>query len=74
MPNIERGEVWLVDLGMAAKARPAVVPSIPILDNERAVYAIVPHTTVLQAGRATGELRLRALPECGRKRAAHTGR
>ena len=29
MPNIERGEVWLVDLGLAAKARPAVVFSIP---------------------------------------------
>ncbi len=25
MPGIERGEVWLVDLGLAAKARPAAV-------------------------------------------------
>jgi mRNA interferase MazF len=51
MPNAERGEVWLVDLGMAAKARPVVVFSIPFLDNERAVYAIVPHTTALRGGR-----------------------
>jgi len=51
MPNIERGEVWLVDLGLAAKARPAVVLSIPFLDNERAVYAIMPHTTAVRGGR-----------------------
>jgi mRNA interferase MazF len=49
--NANRGEVWLVDLGMAAKARPAVVFSIPFLDNERAVYAIVPHTTAVRGGR-----------------------
>ena len=51
MPNAQRGEVWLVDLGMAAKARPAVVFSIPFLDNERALFAIVPHTTALRGGR-----------------------
>ena len=51
MPNVRRGEVWLVDLGMAAKARPAVVFSIPFLDDERALYAIVPHTTATRGGR-----------------------
>jgi mRNA interferase MazF len=51
MPNASRGEVWLVDLGMAAKARPAVVLSIPFLDDERALYAIVPHTTATRGGR-----------------------
>ena len=51
MVNARRGEVWLVDLGMAAKARPAVVLSIPFLDNERALYAIVPHTTATRGGR-----------------------
>jgi mRNA interferase MazF len=49
--NAKRGEVWLVDLGMAAKARPAVVFSIPFLDNERALYVIVPHTTATRGGR-----------------------
>jgi len=39
--NARRGEVWQVDLGMAAKARPAVIFSIPFLDDERAVYAVV---------------------------------
>lgn len=51
MPSIERGEVWLVDLGLAAKARPAVVINIPFLDRDRAVYAIVPHTTALRGSR-----------------------
>ena len=27
MPNANRGEVWLVDLGMTAKVRPAVIVS-----------------------------------------------
>ena len=29
MKTAQRGEVWLVDLGMAAKVRPALVISIP---------------------------------------------
>jgi mRNA interferase MazF len=41
----ERGEVWLVDLGMAAKVRPALVISIPASDTDRALVTLVPHTT-----------------------------
>lgn len=37
--------MWQVDLGLAAKVRPALVLNVPFLDNERALYAIVPHTT-----------------------------
>ena len=51
MPNARRGEVWQVDLGLAAKARPAVIFSTRFLDNERAVYAVVPHTTAIRGGR-----------------------
>lgn len=40
-----RGEVWLVDLGMAAKVRPALVVSVPYSDTERALVTLVPHTT-----------------------------
>ena len=40
-----RGEVWLVDLGLAAKVRPCVVVSSQIGDQDRALLAIVPHTT-----------------------------
>ena len=45
MKSPQRGEVWLVDLGMAAKVRPAVVVSIPADDNDRALVTLVPHTT-----------------------------
>ena len=51
MLHAERNEVWQVDLGLAAKARPAVIFSIAFRDNERAVYAVVPHTTALRGGR-----------------------
>jgi mRNA interferase MazF len=32
----QRGEVWIVDLGLAAKVRPALVISVPVEDVERA--------------------------------------
>lgn len=41
----ERGEVWLVDLGMAAKIRPCLVISARIGENDRALITLVPHTT-----------------------------
>ena len=40
-----RGEVWLVVLGMTAKARPALVLSVPPGDTDRALVTLVPHTT-----------------------------
>lgn len=42
-PN--RSEVWLVDLGFAAKVRPCLVISVPALDEDRALVTLVPHTT-----------------------------
>ena len=47
----ERGEVWLVDLGMAAKVRPCLVLSIPVLDTERALATSVAHTTTQRGTR-----------------------
>jgi mRNA interferase MazF len=46
-----RGEVWLVDLGLAAKVRPALVISVAPTDQDRALVAIVPHTTSLRGTR-----------------------
>ena len=45
MTSPRRGEVWLVDLGMAAKVRPALVISVPAEDIDRALVTLVPHTT-----------------------------
>jgi hypothetical protein len=47
----ERGEIWLIDLGMAAKTRPAVVLSVAYDDRERAVVSYVPRTTALRGTR-----------------------
>jgi mRNA interferase MazF len=47
----QRGKVWLVDLGMAAKVRPALVVSIPAEDNDRALMTIVTHTTSTRQSR-----------------------
>jgi mRNA interferase MazF len=43
-----RGEVWLFDLGMAEKVRPALVISVAFADADRALVTIVPHTTSLR--------------------------
>ncbi len=45
MPRSEPGEIWLVDLGLAAKVRPAVILSDYPLGEELALLLIVPHTT-----------------------------
>jgi mRNA interferase MazF len=45
MPRADRGEVWLIDLGYAAKIRPCCVLSVPILDADRALVTVIPHTT-----------------------------
>src|SRR5262245_11579475 len=37
-----RGEVWLVDLGMAAKVRPALAISVPAEDTDRALGSSFP--------------------------------
>jgi len=46
-----RREVWLFDLGMAAKTRPALIVSVPYGDLDRALITIVPHTTSLRGSR-----------------------
>jgi mRNA interferase MazF len=51
MPNPQRGEVWLVDLGMAAKVRPCLVLSVPALEQDRALVTLIPHTTSTRQSR-----------------------
>jgi mRNA-degrading endonuclease toxin of MazEF toxin-antitoxin module len=45
LPRIQRGELWIVDLGYLGKVRPVVVASVPFLEKERTLCIIVPHTT-----------------------------
>ena len=51
MPNPNRGEVWLVDLGYAAKVRPCLALSIAAADEDRALVTLVPHTTSMRLSR-----------------------
>jgi len=51
MANPRRGDVWLADLGMAAKVRPRLVLSVPPEDIDRALVTLVPHTTSRRGSR-----------------------
>lgn len=51
MPEGQRGDVWLVDLGLAAKVRPCLVLSVPVAEQDRALVTAVAHTTSPRASR-----------------------
>jgi mRNA interferase MazF len=51
MPRANRGEIWLVDLGMVAKVRPCLILSRYPADDELALFVIVPHTTSIRGNR-----------------------
>jgi mRNA interferase MazF len=65
MRTPQRGEVWLVDLGLAAKVRPCLVLSVPLTDIDRALVTLVPHTTSLRASRFEVAFPVRFLREGG---------
>lgn len=50
-PEVKRGDIWLVDLGLAQKIRPAVILSVSYLDHERALITYAPRTTSLRETR-----------------------
>ena len=57
MINPNRGEVWLVDLGMTAKIRPCLILSIPVLDQDRALATALAHTTSVRGSRFEVEVK-----------------
>jgi len=57
----QRGEVWLVDLGMVAKVRPALVLSVPSSDIDRALATLVPHTTSVRGSRFEAPISIKFL-------------
>ena len=56
MAKAHRGEIWQVDFGIAGKVRPALIVSIDFTDTERALYAVVAHTTAARNTRFEVEL------------------
>src|SRR2546422_2585572 len=51
MPAVRRGEVWVVDFGIAAKVRPALVLTGPPADDELDLVTVLLHTTSLRGNR-----------------------
>ena len=51
MPAAHRGEIGLIDLGLAAKTRTALVFSVEPLPHERALVTYVPRTSSLRRTR-----------------------
>ena len=50
-PKPKRGEIWLVDMGMVEKVRPALVLSGPSALSDRDLITVIPHTTTLRGSR-----------------------
>ncbi|MDQ6913137.1 MAG: type II toxin-antitoxin system PemK/MazF family toxin [Verrucomicrobiota bacterium] len=49
--QVARGEVWMIDLGMAAKVRPCLILSVAFRDDEKAVVTYVARSTERRGGR-----------------------
>lgn len=51
MPAVNRGEVWLIDFGMAAKVRPALLLTGNPAEDELDLVTVLLHTTALRGNR-----------------------
>ena len=51
MPGVSKGEIWLVDFGMVAKVRPALLLTGEPADDELDLVTVVLHTTALRGNR-----------------------
>ncbi len=63
MNEPRRGEVWMVDLGLAAKIRTCLVISIGATEQDRALATMVPHTTSARNSRFEVKLKVSFLRE-----------
>jgi mRNA interferase MazF len=51
MPAAKPGDIWIVDLGMAAKVRPCLILTSPPQGDELDVITVVAHTTAVRGSR-----------------------
>jgi mRNA interferase MazF len=51
MPGVASGEVWMVDFGLAAKVRPALLLTGEPADDELDLVTVLLHTTALRGNR-----------------------
>ena len=63
MPSANRGEVWIVDLGLVAKVRPCLVLSVSPTDEDRALATLIAHTTSPRGSRFEVDVKARFLKQ-----------
>jgi len=51
MPAAKPGDIWIVDLGLAAKVRPCLIVTPQPRGDELAVFTVVSHTTSVRGTR-----------------------
>jgi len=51
MPTTKPGDIWIVDLGMAAKVRPCLILTAQPKSNELDVFTVIAHTTSRRGNR-----------------------
>lgn len=51
MAKLQPGEVWWVNLGLAAKVHPCLILSDYPADDELALVIVIPHTTAVRGNR-----------------------
>lgn len=51
MPAAKPGDIWIVDLGMAAKVRPCLIITPQPRGDDLEVFTIVSHTTAIRGNR-----------------------
>jgi mRNA interferase MazF len=61
MARADRGSVWIVDLGLAAKVRPCLVLSLPTDPQDRVLVTVVAGTTSVQGTRFEVDVKARFL-------------
>ena len=62
MPRAKRGEIWIADLGLAAKVRPVLVLSVAYEGQERAIVSYVIRTTSLRGAQYEVRHETRGMP------------
>ena len=51
MPAAKPGDIWIVDLGMAAKVRPCLILTLQPRGDELEVFTVLAHTTAVRGTR-----------------------
>src|SRR5450631_4524135 len=51
MPAVNRGEAWMIDFGLAAKVRPALLLTDDPAEDELDLVTVLLHTTALRGNR-----------------------